>query len=63
MRGKLMLIAMARVSYIASLGFGFTAGPQIEERFGSEYGSEYYHRLRHRTMSRCGDKRPKRSAY
>jgi hypothetical protein len=25
-------------------GFGFTAGPQIEERMGSEYGSEYYYR-------------------
>jgi len=25
-------------------GFGFTVGPQIEERMGSEYGSEYYYR-------------------
>ena len=25
-------------------GFGFTAGPQIEERMGSEYGAEYYYR-------------------
>jgi len=30
-------------------GFGFTAGPQIEERMGSEYGSEYYYR----NMERC----------
>jgi hypothetical protein len=27
-----------------SAGFGFTAGPQIEERMGSEYGAEYYYR-------------------
>jgi hypothetical protein len=25
-------------------GFGVTAGPQIEERMGSEFGAEYYYR-------------------
>jgi hypothetical protein len=38
----------AFVSPALGFGFGFTAGPQIEERMGSEYGSEYYYRNRER---------------
>src|SRR4051812_47431252 len=45
MRGKLFLVAVSLTALISpAWGFGFTVGPQIEERFGSEYGSEYYYR-------------------
>ena len=51
MGGKLSLIAV----FVASVGstawgFGFTVGPQVEERYGSEYGSEYYYRDRCRVI-------------
>ena len=41
-----LLIAGVSLAALVSpaLGFGFTAGPYIEERMGSEYGSEYYYR-------------------
>jgi hypothetical protein len=43
-----MRTALIPVVFVAMLspawGFGFTAGPPIEEHFGSDYGAEYYHR-------------------
>jgi hypothetical protein len=47
MRGRLFAIAFSVAALMSpelGAGFGFTAGPQIEERMGSEYGSEYYNR-------------------
>jgi hypothetical protein len=43
-----MRTALIPVLFAAMLspawGFGFTAGPPIEEHFGSDYGAEYYYR-------------------
>jgi hypothetical protein len=36
--------AMVAAAPGSAAGFGFTAGPPVEERMGSEYGAEYYHR-------------------
>ena len=45
MRARLLLgVVMLTVLICPASGFGITAGPQIEERFGSEYGSEYFYR-------------------
>jgi hypothetical protein len=44
MRAK-FLLALTMVTLTSpAWAFGFTVGPQIEEKFGSEYGSEYYNR-------------------
>jgi hypothetical protein len=51
MRGRLLIAAVWLAAAMSpAWSFGFTAGPQIEERFGSEYGSEYYYR---RNTERC----------
>ena len=45
MRGSFLVAGLSLAALVSpALGFGFTAGPQIEERMGSEYGSEYYYR-------------------
>lgn len=44
MRAKFLLGTLALALASPAWGFGLTLGPQIEERFGSEYGSEYYYR-------------------
>jgi len=45
MHGSLLIAGLSLAALVSpALGFGFTAGPQIEERMGSEYGSEYYYR-------------------
>jgi len=52
MRGRLLITGLSLTALVSpALGFGFTAGPQIEERMGSEYGSEYYYR--NTTTERC----------
>jgi hypothetical protein len=48
MRGSLFLALSALLLASPAWGFGFTVGPQIEERFGSEYGAEYYYREKER---------------
>ena len=46
------VLALAIVTLTSpAWAFGFTLGPQIEEKFGSEYGSD-----QNRTVSHCGDK-------
>ena len=45
MRGSFLVAGLSLTALLSpALGFGFTAGPHIEERMGSEYGSEYYYR-------------------
>jgi hypothetical protein len=42
---RLLIAGLSLAALVSpALGFGFTAGSQIEERMGSEYGSEYYYR-------------------
>ena len=50
MRGRLLIAAALPLAALMSSasGFGFSVGPQIEERMGSDYGSEYYYRTRER---------------
>jgi hypothetical protein len=48
MLAKLFLAGFALALASPAWGFGFTIGPQTEERFGSEYGSEYYYRDKER---------------
>lgn len=41
MRFRLLVAALALATLMSpAWSFGFTTGPQIEERMGSEYGSE-----------------------
>jgi hypothetical protein len=45
MRAALAVIAATAVTWATpapAAGFGFTAGPQLEERLGGDYGPEYY---------------------
>jgi len=43
MRNRCLLAGFLFLALLSpAWSFGFTAGPQIEEHFGSEYGSEYY---------------------
>ena len=44
MRGRLFVaVVLLAAAMWPAWGFGLTFGPQIEERFASEYGSEYYY--------------------
>ena len=47
-RAALAVIAATAVAWATpapTAGFGFTAGPQLEERLGGDYGPEYYEKL------------------